>query len=230
MKEATIKQIFSYLNINNSRLYKPSNYTGQKNFICRIKYNYWFLTIRYNMYSFIKENPELQTREEFKFNSAEQLKVAISKDSDIKKVLAFVISQLNYMDFLKTNDIKQEGTNLKEVFASINNHYIANTYLYQDLIETKTITIDRDSVIFAPLQSSRMTIRPELRQSNYMTREQIDEFFRDRVRDSVDQLVSQTQRMVTINSSETLNTIREQLGLLSERIEAMNAERDRLNE
>lgn len=217
MKQEIIKQVFSYLYKNNSRLYKPNNYNGQKNFICRIKDNYWFLTIRYNMYSLIKENPELQTKEEFKFNSYDQLKVAIDKDQDIVKVLAFIVSQLNYMDFLKTNDIRQKGTNLKEVFTSINNHYISNTYLYQNLIEEKTVTFDKDSIIFAPLQSSRMTIRPELRQSNYFNREQIEELISNRVSDSISQLAEQTQRIITPRERDVEN-LRSQLIRLSEQL------------
>ena len=217
MKQETIKQVFSYLYKNNSRLYKPNNYNGQKNFICQIKYNYWFLTIRYNMYSLIKENPELQTKEEFKFNSSDQLKVAIDKDQDIVKVLAFIVSQLNYMDFLKTNDIRQKGTNLKEVFTSINNHYISNTYLYPNLIEEKTVIFDRDSVIFAPLQSSRMTIRPELRQSNYLNREQIEALISNRVSDSISQLAEQTQRIITPRERDVEN-LRSQLIRLSEQL------------
>lgn len=217
MKQETIKQVFSYLYKNNSRLYKPNNYNGQKNFICQIKYSYWFLTIRYNMYSLIKENPELQTKEEFKFNSSDQLKVAIDKDQDIVKVLAFIVSQLNYMDFLKINDIRQKGTNLKEVFTSINNHYISNTYLHQNLIEEKTVTFDIDSVIFAPFQSSRMTIRPELRQSNYFNREQIEELISNRVSDNISQLVEQTQRIITPRERDVEN-LRSQLIRLSEQI------------
>lgn len=217
MKQETIKQVFSYLYKNNSRLYKPSNYTDQKNFICRIKYNYWFLTIRYNMYSLIKENPELQTKEEFKFNSSDQLKVAIDKDQDIVKVLAFIVSQLNYMDFLKTNDIRQKGTNLKEVFTSINNHYISNTYLYSDLIKEETVIFDRDNVIFAPLQSSRMTICPEFRQSNYFNREQIEELISNRVSDSISQLAEQTQRIITSRERDVEN-LRSQLIRLSEQL------------
>ena len=217
MKQETIKQVFSYLYKNNSRLYKPSNYNGQKNFICQIKYNYWFLTIRYNMYSLIKENPEFQTKEEFKFNSSDQLKVAIDKDQDIVKVLAFIVSQLNYMDFLKTNDIRQKDTNLKEVFTSINNHYISNTYLYPNLIEEETVTFDRDSVIFAPLQSSRMTIRPELRQANYLNREQIEELISNRVSDSISQLAEQTQRIITPRERDVEN-LRSQLIRLSEQL------------
>lgn len=226
MKEETIKQAFNYLDNNYSRLYMPSNYQKSKNFICQIKDNYWFLTVNYNMFSFIKENPVSKAREEFKFNSPIQLKVAINKDFDIEKVLACIVSRLNYMNFIITNNLRNAGTNLKEVFSSINNYYVEHTYLYQNLIEEKTLTIDRDSVIFAPLQSSRMVLRPELRQSNYMTREQIEELFRDRVRESVNQLVDQTQRTITLNSEVTLNAMREAVERLSERVEAMRAERN----
>lgn len=217
MKQETIDQVFSYLNINNSRLYKPSNYNGQKNFICKIENNYWFLMIFFNMYCLVKENPELQTKEEFKFNSNHQLKVAISKDQDIKKVFAFIVSQLNYMDFLKTNYSRKENTNLGEVYTSINNHYISNTYLHPNLIEEKTITFDIDSAIFAPLQSSRMTIRPELRQSNYLNREQIEELISNRVSDSIGQLAEQTQRIITPRERDVEN-LRSQLIRLSEQI------------
>lgn len=217
MKQETIKQVFSYLYKNNSRLYKPNNYNGQKNFICQIKYNYWFLTIRYNMYSLIKENPELQTKEEFKFNSSDQLKVAIDKDQDIVKVLAFIVSQLNYMDFLKTNDIRQKGTNLKEVFTSINNHYISNIYLHQNLIEEKIKTLEIDPLIFESLQSSRMTIRPEFRQSNYFNREQIEELISNRVSDSISQLAEQTQRIIAPRERDVEN-LRSQLIRLSEQL------------
>lgn len=217
MKQETIDQVFSYLNINNSHLYKPSNYNGQKNFICKIKNNYWFLMIFFNMYCLVKENPKLQTREEFKFNSSDQLKVAISKDQDIKKVFAFIVSQLNYIDFLKTNYSRKENTNLGEVYTSINNHYISNTYLHQNLIEEKTVIFDRDSVIFAPLQSSRMTIRPELRQSNYLNREQIEELISNRVSDSISQLAEQTQRIITPRERDVEN-LRAQLIRLSEQL------------
>lgn len=217
MKQETIDQVFSYLNINNSRLYKPSNYNGQKNFICKIKNNYWFLMIFFNMYCLVKENPELQTREEFKFNSNHQLKVAIGKDQDIKKVFAFVVSQLNYMDFLKTNYSRKENTNLGEVYTSINNYYISNTYLHPNLIEEKTVTFDIDSAIFAPLQSSRMTIRPELRQSNYFNREQIEELISNRVSDSISQLAEQTQRIITPRERDVEN-LRSQLIRLSEQL------------
>lgn len=217
MKQETIDQVFSYLYKNNSRLYKPSNYSGQKNFICRIKYNYWFLTVRYNMYSLIKENPDLQTREEFKFNSSDQLKVAINKDQDIVKVFAFIVSKLNYIDFLKTNYSRKENTNLGEVYTSINNHYISNTYLHPNLIEEKTVIFDKDSVIFAPLQSSRMTIRPEFRQSNYFNREQIEELILNRVSDSISQLAEQTQRIITSRERDVEN-LRAQLIRLSEQI------------
>lgn len=226
MKENVIKQVFNYLDKKNSCLYIPSSYNEQKNFICQIKNDYWFLTVRFNMFSFIKEDPVSQTREEFKFNSPTQLKVAINKDPDIEKVLAFVISRINYMDFVRINSLRDKGTNLKEVFSSINDYYIGNVYLYRNLIEEKTLTIDRDSVIFAPLQSSRMVLRPELRQSNYMTREQIEELFRDRVRESVNQLVDQTQRTITLNNDLTLNAMREAVERLSERVEAMRAERN----
>lgn len=217
MKQETIDQVFSYLNINNSRLYKPSNYNGQKNFICKIENNYWFLMIFFNMYCLVKENPELQTREEFKFNSNHQLKVAIGKDQDIKKVFAFIVSQLNYMDFLKTNYSRKENTNLGEVYTSINNYYISNTYLHPNLIEEKTVTFDIDSAIFAPLQSSRMTIRPELRQSNYLNREQIEELISNRVSDSISQLAEQTQRIITPRERDVEN-LRSQLIRLSEQI------------
>lgn len=217
MKQETIDQVFSYLNISNSHLYKPSNYNGQKNFICKIENNYWFLMIFFNMYCLVKENPELQTREEFKFNSSDQLKVAISKDQDIKKVFAFIVSQLNYIVFLKTNYSRKENTNLGEVYTSINNHYISNTYLHPNLIEEKTVTFDIDSVIFAPLQSSRMTIRPELRQSNYLNREQIEELISNRVSDSISQLAEQTQRIITPRERDVEN-IRSQLMRLSEQI------------
>ena len=169
------------------------------------------------MYCLVKENPELQTREEFKFNSSDQLKVAISKDQDIKKVFAFIVSQLNYIVFLKTNYSRKENTNLGEVYTSINNHYISNTYLHQNLIEEKTITFDIDSVIFAPLQSSRMTIRPELRQSNYLNREQIEELISNRVSDSISQLAEQTQRIITPRERDVEN-LRAQLIRLSEQI------------
>lgn len=217
MKQETIDQVFSYLNISNSNLYKPSNYNGQKNFICKIENNYWFLMIFFNMYCLVKENPELQTREEFKFNSNHQLKVAISKDQDIEKVFAFIVSQLNYMVFLKTNYSRKENTNLGEVYTSINNHYISNTYLHPNLIEEKTVIFDKDSVIFAPLQSSRMTIRPELRQSNYFNREQIEELISNRVSDSISQLAEQTQRIITPRERDVEN-LRSQLIRLSEQL------------
>ena len=217
MKQETIDQVFNYLNISNSNLYKSSNYNGQKNFICKIENNYWFLMIFFNMYCLVKENPELQTREEFKFNSNHQLKVAISKDQDIEKVFAFIVSQLNYMVFLKTNYSRKENTNLGEVYTSINNHYISNTYLHPNLIEEKTVTFDIDSVIFAPLQSSRMTIRPELRQSNYLNREQIEELISNRVSDSISQLAEQTQRIITPRERDVEN-LRSQLIRLSEQL------------
>lgn len=217
MKQETIDQVFSYLNINNSHLYKPSNYNGQKNFICKIENNYWFLMIFFNMYCLVKENPELQTREEFKFNSNRQLKVAINKDQDIEKVFAFIVSQLNYIDFLKTNYSRKENTNLGEVYTSINNHYISNTYLHPNLIEEKTVIFDKDSIIFAPLQSSRMTIRPELRQSNYLNREQIEELISNRVSDSISQLAEQTQRIITPRERDVEN-LRSRLIRLSEQL------------
>lgn len=217
MKQETIDQVFSYLNISNSHLYKPNNYNGQKNFICKIENNYWFLMIFFNMYCLVKENPELQTREEFKFNSNHQLKVAINKDQDIEKVFAFIVSQLNYIDFLKTNYSRKENTNLGEVYTSINNHYISNTYLHPNLIEEKTVIFDKDSVIFAPLQSSRMTIRPELRQSNYLNREQIEELISNRVSDSISQLAEQTQRIITPRERDVEN-LRAQLIRLSEQL------------
>lgn len=217
MKQETIDQVFSYLNINNSRLYKSSNYNGQKNFICKIENNYWFLMIFFNMYCLVKENPELQTREEFKFNSNHQLKVAIGKDQDIKKVFAFIVSQLNYMDFLKTNYSRKENTNLGEVYTSINNHYISNTYLHPNLIEEKTATFEIDPLIFGPLQSSRMTIRPEFRQSNYFNREQIEELISNRVSDSINQLAEQTQRIIAPRERDVEN-LRSQLIRLSEQI------------
>ena len=217
MKQETIDQVFSYLNISNSHLYIPNNYNGQKNFICKIENNYWFLMIFFNMYCLVKENPELQTREEFKFNSNHQLKVAINKDQDIEKVFAFIVSQLNYIDFLKTNYSRKENTNLGEVYTSINNHYISNTYLHPNLIEEKTVIFDKDSVIFAPLQSSRMTIRPELRQSNYLNREQIEELISNRVSDSISQLAEQTQRIITPRERDVEN-LRAQLIRLSEQL------------
>lgn len=226
MKEETIKQAFNYLDNNYSSLYLPSSYQKRKNFICQIKNDYWFLIIQFNMFSFVKENPVSQTREEFKFNSARQLKVAINKAQDIEKVIACIISRINYIKFLHNNNFRDKGTNLAKVFSKINDYYVENTCLYQNLIEEKTITFDRESPIFAPLQSSRMVLRPELRQSNYMTREQIEELFRDRVRDSVNELVSQTQRTITLNSNLTLNAIREAVNSLSERVEAMRAERN----
>lgn len=227
MKEETIKQAFNYLDNNYSRLYMPSSYQKSKNFVCQIKDDYWFLLIQFNMFSFIKENPVSQTREEFKFNSADQLKVAINKDQDIEKVLACIVSRLNYISFLKINNFRDKGTNLEKVFSKINDYYVENTYLHQNLIEEKTITLDKNSPIFAPIQSSRMILRPELRQSNYMTRDQIEELFRDRIRESVNQLVDQTQRTVTLNSDLTLNAIREAVNSLSEHVEAMRAERNR---
>lgn len=227
MKEKTIKQAFDYLNNNYSSLYLPSSYQKRKNFVCQIKDDYWFLMIQFNMFSFVKENPVSQTREEFKFNSPTQLKVAINKDSNIEKVLACVVSRLNYIKFLLNNNFRNKDTNIREVFSKINDYYIENTFLHQNLIvEGRTITFDRESPIFAPLQSSRMVLRPELAQSNYMTREQIEELFRDRVRDSVNQLVDQTQRTITLNSEITLNAMREAVERLSERVEAMRAERD----
>lgn len=226
MKENIIKQAFNYLDNKFSCLYMPSNFSERKNFICQIKYSYWFLTIRYNMYSFIKENPESKTREEFKFNSSAQLEVAIGKDSDIKKVLAFIVSRLNYMNFVKNNNFRDKGTNLKEVFSSINDYYVENTYLYQNLLKENTMTIKLADPIFAPLQAQRVTIRPELRQSNYMTREQIDEFFQNRISESVNRLADQAQRTVTVNNDVTVQLIREQLERLSERVEAMRTERN----
>ena len=226
MKEKIIEQAFNYLDNKFSCLYAPSNFSERKNFICQIKYNYWFLTIRYNMYSFIKENPESKIREEFKFNSSAQLKVAIDKDSDIKKVLAFIVSRLNYITFVKNNDFRDEGTNLKEVFSSINDYYAKNTCLYQNLLEEDTMTIKLANPIFSPLQSRYTTVRPELRQSNYMTREQIDEFFQNRISESVNRLSDQAQRTITVNNDVTVQLIREQLERLSERVEAMRAERN----
>lgn len=217
MKQETIDQVFSYLNICNSHLYKPNNYNGQKNFICKIENNYWFLMIFFNMYCLVKENPELQTREEFKFNSSDQLKVAISKDQDIKKVFAFIVSQLNYIIFLKINYSRKENTNLGEVYTSINNYYISNTYLHPNLIEEKTVTFEIDPLIFGPLQSSRMTIRPEFRQSNYFNREQIEELISNRISDSISQLAEQTQRIITPRERDVEN-IRAQLIRLSEQI------------
>lgn len=224
MKENIIDQAFNYLDNKFSCLYAPSNFSERKNFICQIKHNYWFLTIRYNMYSFIKENPENKIREEFKFNSSAQLKVAIGKDSDIKKVLAFIVSRLNYITFVKNNNFRDEGTNLKEVFSSINDYYVGNTYLYQNLLEEDTITVKLADPIFSPLRP-QYTIRPELRQSNYMTREQIDEFFQNRISESVNRLSDQAQR-ITVNNDVTVQIIREQLERLSERVEAMRAERN----
>lgn len=226
MKENIIEQAFNYLDTKFSCLYAPSNFYKRKNFICQIKYNYWFLTIRYNMYSFIKENPESKTREEFKFNSSAQLEVAVGKDSDINKVLAFIVSRINYITFVKNNNFRDEGTNLKEVFSSINDYYVENTYLYQNLLKEDTMTIKLADPIFAPLQTRHATIRPELRQSNHMTREQIDEFFRDRISESVHRLADQAQRTITINNDVTVQLIREQLERLSERVEAMRVERN----
>lgn len=217
MKQETIKQAFNYLDNNYSSLYLPSNYQKRKNFICRVKDNYWFLTVNYNMFSFIKENPVSQTREEFKFNSFTQLEVAINKNIDIEKVLAYIVSQLNYIKFLKTNNFRDKGTNLEKVFSKINDYYVENTYLYQNLIEEKTVTFDKDNVIFVPLQSSRMTIRPELRQSNYFNREQIEELISNRVSDSISQLVEQTQRTITPRERDVEN-LRAQLIRLSEQI------------
>ena len=226
MKENIIKQAFNYLDNKFSCLYAPSNFSERKNFICQIKNNYWFLTIRYNMYSFIKENPESKTREEFKFNSSAQLKVAIGKDSDIEKVLAFIVSRLNYITFIKNNNFRDKGTNLKEVFSNINNYYVENTCLYQNLLEEDTITVKLDNTIFSPLQSCHAIIRPELRQSNYMTREQMDEFFQNRISESVNRLADQAQRTISVNNDVTVQIIREQLERLSERVEAMRAERN----
>ena len=59
-----------------------------------------------------------------------------------------------------------------------------------------------------------------------MTREQIDEFFQNRISESVNRLSEQAQRTITVNNDVTVQLIREQLERLSERVEAMRAERN----
>lgn len=232
MKEEVIKQVFDYLNNNYSYLYIPSSFQKRKNFVCQIKDNYWFLAVNQNMFSFIRENPVSQAKEEFKFNSSTQLKVAINKDFDIEKVLACIVVRLNYLSFLKTNVVRDKGTNLEKVFSKINDYYIENTFLHQNLIiEENTRTIRLADPIFSPLQTHYATIRPELRQSNYMTREEIDEFFSRRINESVNRLADQAQRTGTIrvNNDVTMQIIREQLEQLSERVEVMRASVERNN-